>query len=114
MGGKLEVQGAIFSKNFRHNLIGTWTLGHAGISTLMHEGKVYLIDEKSVGQLPERWKIRACEGVDRETGLPFITMKRVKPLWANTAQSVEAPKQRDNDRAVIINANRNSTTSLSY
>jgi hypothetical protein len=52
LSGKLEVQGAIFSKNFRHNLIGTSTLGHAGISTLMHEGKVYLIDEKSVKQLP--------------------------------------------------------------
>jgi hypothetical protein len=106
MGGKLEVKGAIFSKNFRHNLIGTSTLGQAGISTLMHEGKVYLIDEKSVKQLPKNWKIRACEGVDRETGLPFITMKRVKPLWANTAQSVEAPRQQDKDRAVTINANR--------
>ena len=34
MGGMLKVKDAIFSKTFRHNLIGTSTLGQAGVATL--------------------------------------------------------------------------------
>jgi hypothetical protein len=79
MGGRLAVSDAIYSKDFRHNLCGTSTLGKAGFSTLMHEGKVLLIEAKSMGELPKTWKVRACEGVDRHTGLPFIVMKRLPP-----------------------------------
>ena len=32
LGGNLAIKGAIFSKSFRHNLIGTSTLGQVGIS----------------------------------------------------------------------------------
>jgi hypothetical protein len=95
MGGKLAVSDAIYSKNFRHNLCGTSTLGKAGLSTLMHEGKVFLIDAKSMGQLPKTWKVRACEGVDRDTGLPFIVMKRQLPKKADTVLKKEARQKRE-------------------
>jgi hypothetical protein len=95
MGGILAVSDAIYSKNFRHNLCGTSTLGKAGISTLMHEGKVFLIDAKSMGQLPKTWKVRACEGVDRDTGLPFIVMKRQLPKKADTVLEKEARQKRE-------------------
>ncbi len=49
MGGKLAVIDAMYSTNFRHNLCGTSTLGKVGFSTLMREGKVFLIDVKSMG-----------------------------------------------------------------
>ena len=54
MGGVLKIKGAIFSKSFRHNLIGTSTLGQVGISTFMHDGKVYLIEAGTINQLPEQ------------------------------------------------------------
>ena len=47
-GRKLAVSDAIYSKDFRHNLCGPSTLGTAGFSTLMHEGKVFLIEAKSM------------------------------------------------------------------
>ena len=106
MGGVLKIKGAIFSKSFRHNLIGTSTLGQVGISTFMHDGKVYLIEAGTINQLPEQWKIRACEGVDRDTGLPFITMKRSKSLATNTVLSGDTRQQDDLARAKEINANR--------
>ena len=98
----------IFSKTFRHNLIGTSTLGQAGVSTLLHEGKVYLIEAGSMGELPQEWKIRACEGIDCNTGLPFVTMKRSKPqVGANTMLSRETQERQDDvARARDINANR--------
>ena len=93
MGGKLAVSDAIYSKDFRHNLCGTSTLGKAGFSTLMHEGKVFLIEAKSMGKLPKTWKVRACEGVDRETGLPFIVMKKPPPKRAETVLKKETRKK---------------------
>jgi hypothetical protein len=95
MGGKLAVSEAIYSKDFRHNLCGTSTLGKAGFSTLMHEGKVFLIDAKSMGELPKAWKVRACEGVDRDTGLPFIVMKRQKSKRVGAALKKEAQQKKE-------------------
>jgi hypothetical protein len=95
MGGKLAVSDAIYSKDFRHNLCGTSTLGKAGISTLMHEGKVFLIEAKSMGELPNAWKVRACEGVDSDTGLPFIVMKRQPPRQEGTALEKEVRQKRE-------------------
>ena len=104
MGGKLAVSEAIYSKDFRHNLCGTSTLGKAGFSTLMHEGKVFLIDAKSMGELPKAWKVRACEGVDRDTGLPFIVMKRQKPKRVDAALKKEA-KQKKEDATQVKQRN---------
>ena len=95
MGGKLAVSEAIYSKEFRHNLCGTSTLGKAGFSTLMHEGKVFLIDAKSMGELPKAWKVRACEGVDRDTGLPFIVMKRQPPKRVDAVPKKEDRQKRE-------------------
>ena len=107
MGGKFTVDDAIFSKEFRHNLIGTSTLGAADLSTLFHNGKVHLIDSGSVGEFPTQWKMRACEGVDEATGLPFITMKTSKPSTSITSMvQSSAPGARDVARAKEINANR--------
>jgi hypothetical protein len=61
----------------------------------MHEGKVFLIDAKSMGELPKTWKVRACEGVDRDTGLPFIVMKRQLPKRADTVLKKEARQKRE-------------------
>jgi hypothetical protein len=105
MGGKLAVSDAIYSKDFRHNLCGTSTLGKAGFSTLMHEGKVYLIEAKSMGGLPKEWKVRACEGVDRDTGLPFIVMKKQPPRRTPTVLTKETrQKGGEVTRAKQINA----------
>jgi hypothetical protein len=52
LGGKFTVDDAIFSREFRHNLIGTSTLGAVNISTFFHDGKVHLIDADSVGESP--------------------------------------------------------------
>jgi hypothetical protein len=61
----------------------------------MHEGKVFLIDAKSMGELPKTWKVRACEGVDRDTGLPFIVMKRQLPKKADTVLKKEGRQKRE-------------------
>jgi hypothetical protein len=106
LGGKFTVKDAIFSKEFRHNLIGTSTLAAASLSTLFHDGKVHLIDAGSIGEFPTEWKMRACEGVDEETGLPFITMKTSKPPTKPDGVTRTDPRSRDVARAKEINANR--------
>ena len=87
-GGRLELPTAYFSESFSHNMIGTTPLDRqCGVTTMTHDGRVYLIEKKSIKSIPAEWNILVDNEYDRKTDLPFIKLQLDSDLAVPTRQN---------------------------